>query len=108
MSGRFDGSQSTIGNTRKYTPAHDCHKRLLENALCFGKSSDGRSPGWLSATPICARSSSTLNPLSCRRCYCCQIGSHAAVRLDGEHRRERGRTASPNVRATQATFRGRA
>ena len=51
MSGRFDGSQSTIGNTRKYTPAHDCHKRLLENALCFGKSSDGRSPGWLSASP---------------------------------------------------------
>jgi hypothetical protein len=38
MSGRFDGSHSTIGNTPKYTPAHDCCQGWLENAQRFGKS----------------------------------------------------------------------
>src|SRR5215472_4570390 len=42
MSGRFDGNHSTIGNTPKYTPAHDC--RSLENAQRFGKSRGGQLP----------------------------------------------------------------
>src|SRR5215471_9925632 len=30
MSGRFDGKPSTIGNTSKYTPAHDCREGSLK------------------------------------------------------------------------------
>ena len=30
MSGRFDGKPSTIGNTSKYAPAHDCREGSLK------------------------------------------------------------------------------
>jgi hypothetical protein len=30
MSGRFDGKPSTIGNTSKYTPSHDCREGSLK------------------------------------------------------------------------------
>src|SRR5215475_15855062 len=32
MSGRFDGKPSTIGNTSKYTPAHDLPRGIAQNA----------------------------------------------------------------------------
>jgi hypothetical protein len=44
MSGRFDGNHSTIGNTPKYTPAHDCREGPLKNAQRFGKSRGGQLP----------------------------------------------------------------
>jgi hypothetical protein len=107
MSGRFDGNQSTIGHTPKYTPAHDCREESLENAQRFGKSrAVSCRLGWHPATlVIFMRSSPALNPMSRRHCFFCRLGSHAATRLDGEHRRVRGRIALPIARAGQATFR---
>jgi hypothetical protein len=109
MSGRFDGNHSTIGHTPKYTPAHDCRKESLKMLSDLeSRKAVGCRLGLASTTLIATRSSPALNPMS--RCHCCfcRIGSHAATRLHGEHRRVRGRTASPNARAGQATFRVRA
>jgi hypothetical protein len=107
MSGRFDGNHSTIGHTPKYTPAHDCPTEALKNAQRFGKSRAGQPPARV-GIPRCSsslRGRRPLNPMPSRHCFFGRIRSHAATRLDGEHRRVRGRIASPNARAGQATFR---
>jgi len=108
MSGRFDGKPSTIGNTSKYTPAHDCREGSLKMLRDLESRAGSVAPLPLGETPICGRSSATLSPMRCPHRFFFRIGSHAAVRSNGEHPQAPGRTASPNARAAWATFRVRA
>jgi len=80
MSGRFDGNHSTIGNTPKYTPAHDC--RSLENAQQFGKSRA------VSCRLGLASGNAYLRSIVMRSIRC-----HAALDLGSELRRPTGPAA---------------
>ena len=52
MSGRFDGKPSTIGNTSKYTPAHDCREGSLKMLRDLESRAGSVAPLPLGETPI--------------------------------------------------------